>query len=323
MSSDGAPVLAACFNRPYVPHVATMLRSYSESVSRPGRWYLVGDGSVDRDLLRQLLDFARACGITAEALRIPDELVAGFERGASARYPRVAWYRAVLADALPHEDRLLYLDADMLVLHDLEGLWETQLGDGHLLGAVCHPSYGTARIECLRLGLPPHAPLLNSGVMLMDLARMRAESFASGIRDFVVGAGRPELRYADQDAMNVVFAGRWTAVDPAWNCMNVILLPFVSGASWDDDIHHETYVLERAARSPAIVHFDGGKVMRPWHRRCFNPFTGLYRQYRSTTPWPLVELEGDRADVVLSRVPPRLQAKLWLLKHRRAARAGT
>ena len=118
----------------------------------------------------------------------------------------------------------------------------------------------------------------------------------------------------------MVLAGRWTALDPAWNCLSSILFPFVSGASWADDIHHDVLVLERAARSPAIVHFDGPVALKPWRRRSFHPFADLYRRYRAMTPWPLTELEGRRRDALLSRVPPRVQAKLWQLRLRSVAR---
>jgi lipopolysaccharide biosynthesis glycosyltransferase len=318
MSGNGPPVLAACFNEPYVPHVATMLRSFAISAGGPARWYLISDDSVAPAVIQQLLDFAGGCGIAAESLRIPDDLIAGFDN--RGRYPRIAWYRAVLAEALPGEDRLIYLDSDLLVMHDLQPLWETELADGHLFGAVCHPSYAEGRRECARLGLPPDSPILNSGVMVMNLALMRSKSFASRIREFVESPGRPELRYADQDAMNVLFAGRWTSLDPAWNCMSSILLPFVSGACWADDTHHDAVVLERAARSPAVVHFEGASVLRPWHRRCFNPFAGLYRHYRSMTPWPLGELQGRRHDALFAHIPPRIQAKVWHFRARTAAR---
>jgi hypothetical protein len=121
--------------------------------------------------------------------------------------------------------------------------------------------------------------------------------------------------------MNILFAGRWTALDPTWNCSTSIVLPFVSGGSWSDDVHHDAATLERAARSPAIVHFEGARVLRPWHRRCFHPFAGLYRQYRAQTPWPLERLEGTRSDALMGLVPPRLQAELWYRRYVRSQRA--
>ena len=316
------PVFAACFNDRYLPHAATMIRSFAASAVTPSRWYLIADESVEPGELRQLLNFARSCGITAEPLDIPDELVAPFED--KARYPRSAWYRTALADALPGEGRLVYLDSDLIVLHDLKPLWETSLGEGHLFAALCTPSYaGSGVLNNERLGLPYSAGYFNSGVMVMDLALMRAEGFRERTAKYVQTTGRPELIFADQDALNVVFAGRWTPIDPKWNCLGTILLPFMIGGSWSDDIHHDRLVLERAARSPGVVHFDGPAIMKPWNKRCFNPFAPLYREYRAMTPWPLGVLEGRPRDAVLSKVPPRVQAKVWQYRLRRRRRRAT
>src|SRR5205085_596845 len=82
------------------------------------------DGYVAPDVLVTLLEFARGCGIQAESLTMPDALVAGFDR--CGPYPRIAWYRAVLADLLVQEDRVVYLDSDVLVLHDVGALWGTE-----------------------------------------------------------------------------------------------------------------------------------------------------------------------------------------------------
>ncbi len=45
--SPSAPVLAACFNEPYVPHVSTMLRSVAASGTTSPCCSLVADDSVD------------------------------------------------------------------------------------------------------------------------------------------------------------------------------------------------------------------------------------------------------------------------------------
>jgi lipopolysaccharide biosynthesis glycosyltransferase len=312
MTSDQPIVLAACFNQRYVPQAATMLRSFAESVSTPARWYLVADDSVTDDEHARLVEFARSCGLKADAARISDDLVAGFDD--CGYLPRIAWYRAVLAEAFPGEDRLIYLDSDLLVLHDIRPLWDAQLRPGDYFGAVGQPSYGDAAILAAGVGLSPDTPYFNSGVMLMDLALMRDEGFARRTREFAVSDDRPELPTADQCAMNALFFDRWTPVDPTWNCMSSIMLPFLFGASWGDDRFHDPVVLERAARAPGVVHFEGPGVLKPWNARCFNPFADLYRTYRATTPWPLSELEGRGHDALFARIPPRLQARLWQVR---------
>jgi lipopolysaccharide biosynthesis glycosyltransferase len=313
---DEAIVVAACFNEAYVPHVATMMRSAATATPSPGRWYLIGDDSVGTVTERELVAFAVDCGIEAVAFRIPEPLLAGFDN--CPPYPRVVWNRSVLGEALSDERRVVYLDSDIIVLRDLRGLWAAEIDEGDLFAAVCHPSYVGGNSHLATLGLGAAAPYFNSGVMVMDLEAMRAEGVAEGVRRFAVRSDRPPLRYPEQDTMNALYAGRWTSIDPTWNSMTSIVLPFLSGSTWADDVHHPPGVLERAATDPAIVHFEGPAVLKPWHRRCFNPYASEYRRYRAMTPWPLARLDGRRRDLVFAQVPARLQARLFRARDRRA-----
>lgn len=318
MASNGA-VVAACFNRPFLPHAATMLRSLAASGSDVDTVLVTADETVTDAEMRRLLDFARSCGLPAERLHVDDRLLEGF--GARGKYPRTAWFRAALPEAVGALDRLLYLDCDVLVLHDLGVLWRAELRDDHGFGAVTHPSYNHRVVDyAAHLRMPADTPLLNSGVLLMDIQRLRACEYGRRLRDFVANPTISSLLYADQDALNVVFERSWTALDPMWNCIASIAMPFLYGASWRDDTFHDPDVLERAARSPAIVHFNGPVEWRPWHRRCFHSFRSLYHAYRADTPWPLTEREGTAKDRLLACVPPKVQARVGLVRAQRRQR---
>lgn len=104
--------------------------------------------------------------------------------------------------------------------------------------------------------------------MLMDLNQMRRHGFSDRTREYVRSTDRPPLFYNEQDALNAVFGERWTPLDPVWNALTAVLLPFVEGGSWSTDAHHDAWTLERAARSPAIVHFEGAAMLKPWCARC-------------------------------------------------------
>lgn len=304
--------IASCCDRGYLPHLATAIRSVSLSGTAVGRWYLFFDDSVaaqDRD---RLLSFATECGIAAEGRMIPAELLVGFP--AERPSTPIVWLRPLLAELLPDEDCVLSLDCDTLVLHDLGPLWQTELDPGSYFAAVAQPTYRIPNPMHARLGIDSTIPYFNAGVMVMDLNLMRAEDFAERTRAFVSRRDRPELAYNEQDAVNLTFPGRWTALDPVWNAMTAVLMPFVEAGEWSSDIHHQAWVLERAARSPAIVHFEGAAMLKPWCHRCFNPFAPLYRELRATTPWPLQELEGGRGDALLSRAPVRAQFGVWLVQ---------
>jgi lipopolysaccharide biosynthesis glycosyltransferase len=80
------------------------------------------------------------------------------------------------------------------------------------------------------------------------------------------------LRYWDQDAINSVIAGRWTALPPAWNQQHYF--QEIEPAS----LGYEPEAWQRALEQPSIVHFTGGS--KPWHAKNQHPFRARYHHYR-------------------------------------------
>ena len=92
-------------------------------------------------------------------------------------YTRVSYARLLMDRLIPPEtNRLLYLDADVVVLDDIAELWRADLGDNVVgtvqdrIGVVSEPR-GVATFR--ELGMPEDAKYFNSGVQLVDLARWR------------------------------------------------------------------------------------------------------------------------------------------------------
>lgn len=149
-------ILASCCDRGYLPHLATAIRSVQLSGTLVKRWYLFGDESVtaaDRDKMRS---FAANCGIDTEYCAIPQHLLVDFP----ARRPStpIVWLRPLLGELLVEEDRVLSLDADTLVLHDLESLWRFELNPDTYFAAVTQPVYPSSAPMSERLGKPSGAP---------------------------------------------------------------------------------------------------------------------------------------------------------------------
>lgn len=100
--------------------------------------------------------------------------------------PPAAWYPLYLPELIEALDRVLYLDADTLVVDSLEPLWETDLGDD-LIG-------------------------FDSGVLLLDLAGLRDGDWMTRVREFALAHG-DQLVVPVQDALNAVLAERRLALD--------------------------------------------------------------------------------------------------------------
>lgn len=119
-----------------------------------------------------------------------------------------------IARALPQLDKVLYIDSDVLVLHDLNKIYNTNIDDKYL-AAVKDPSWFFENMHVVELNLEERGFYFNSGVMLMNLKKFREDGLLQKLEDYTNNNFRT---YMDQDALNVV-AGK-----------DVVLLPFEANA---------------------------------------------------------------------------------------------
>jgi lipopolysaccharide biosynthesis glycosyltransferase len=214
-------------------------------------------------------------------ISVPDSAVASFPTVGFTR--KATWYRIYLPDLLPSLDRVLYLDSDLLVTGDLRPLWATGL-DGHYLGAVTNVLEPETEHHPAELGIAPDT-YFNAGVLLMNLAEMRRDGCTETLRSYSAEHAA-ELMWRDQDALNAVLGSRRLALHPRWNCMNAVLV-----LPWARDVFGADAV-EEARRDPAIRHFEGRTMNKPWHFLSDRQLRELYFEHRRATPWPRVRREG-------------------------------
>jgi lipopolysaccharide biosynthesis glycosyltransferase len=70
--------------------------------------------------------------------------------------------------------------------------------------------------------------------------------------------------------------------------------------------------LAEATRTPAIVHFEGPSLAKPWHVLCQHPYRDEWRAALGRTPWADRPLEGDGMATGLIRLlPSRWQAATY------------
>jgi lipopolysaccharide biosynthesis glycosyltransferase len=207
---------------------------------------------------------------------------------------------------------VLYLDTDTIVLDSAAPLWDVELGD-RPVAAASNPVYPFMNFHPdAALGLTNAEEYFNSGVLLLDLERMRREGSTKLLLEYA--QAHPWNQYPDQDALNVVFAGRRLSLHPRWNAPQTLWhlslpeLPFTSAE------------VQEARSNPAIVHFVG--PFKPWHYLCTHPYKDRYFEHLAATPWPAPAIEGRTAlNRALRRLPPNelylWQARLARLSPRR------
>jgi lipopolysaccharide biosynthesis glycosyltransferase len=254
--------------------------------------FLRGEG-VTEEHARALTEMVGAHGGAISFLDVPEDRVAGLPTMDEIGPPM--WYRFFLTELLPDVERILYLDADTIVLDSLRPLWETDL-DGCHVAAVTNVFQEDHIPLPARLGLEPR-DYFNSGVLLMNLDLMRRDESTAALFEYT-RANAERLVWPDQDVLNAVLGPTRRRLAPRWNCMTSVLrFPWAAYVFSAEE-------LEEARRRPAIRHFEGPSVNKPWHILCDGDRREAYFRHRRQTPWPTVRREGV--------TPANLVRRAWL-----------
>jgi len=169
-----------------------------------------------------------------------------------------AYARLLIPDLFPSStQRVLYLDADCIVVADLTALWRVDMGE-YAIAAV--EDGGGARLE-REIGIEvDDEGYVNSGVMLMNLPVWRRDNLATKVMAF---ASKHNPRMLDQPGINVACAGKIVFLARAWNVQV-----------------HKFYQPRPQWLAPNIIHYSGEK--KPWLHSDV-PFAAIYLYHRNQT----------------------------------------
>lgn len=202
---------------------------------------------------------------------VPIVLGANAFKGApvSNRYPRAIYYRLLAHEYLPTDiDKILYLDADILCINDLSTLYAEDISD-YLYAAAMHTDMLklTGPINKIRLDSTVDY-YFNSGVLLMNLDKIRQEVSAEDIFNFI-REYRHQLVLPDQDVLNKLYGE------------NMLPIP---DARYNYDVRKDftyqmqgegTWSLEWVLANTVFLHFCGTK--KPWLPEVTTKYATLYK----------------------------------------------
>jgi lipopolysaccharide biosynthesis glycosyltransferase len=181
-----------------------------------------------------------------------------------SQWSKAAYLRLLIGDLLPaDQERAIYLDSDIVVCGDVLPLWRCGLGD-RVIGAVpcrfaeSHQDWFRERLE-----MDEQAIYFNSGVLLIDLMKWRAQEIGPRALKFL--ALKPDkVTNPDQCALNHVINGRYCILHREWNFQDAM-------------------IGQQSDRTPKIIHFNGDR--KPWHYMCSHPERFRYLNYLAQTEW--------------------------------------
>ena len=197
--------------------------------------------------------------------------------GKSATLEKVTstdYYRLMLDTILPHEDKVLALDGDILVFEDLWELYETPLEQNYLAGCYFRPHdvYNRAYVqEVLKLD---EGERINIGVMVVNLAALREDKIQEKFVSYI-GA----FKTMSEDIINYVCKGRIAYLPIKYN-YNLHCYRFEELLAGDP--HYSLDAYAKARENPSIFHFTTGR--KPW-KRSDVPNWELWRDYFLLSPY--------------------------------------
>jgi len=200
---------------------------------------------------------------------------------------RSIYLRFLIPEIVPYWiDNIVYLDADTIVERSLHDLLEVH-DDNYPITAVrdfggpyAASSYGLSG-SYETLGIDDLTPLFNTGVMVINPPRWRAEditerafNYAERLKGFV--------QLPIQEVLNATLANKWKEVDWRWNVQVGALQSF---DAWEDTpfkMKMRPHV-DQLLRNPYIAHFIGPR--KPWRAGLTNPLRPRFTHYLKESGW--------------------------------------
>ncbi|MGQ7445831.1 glycosyltransferase [Streptococcus suis] len=136
------------------------------------------------------------------------------------QFPIESFSRFLLPELLADLGRILYLDVDILVHGNLMELFQTDLEEYELGAIVEADIFKYYQWYLDSLGFGPNDAYFSSGVLLMDLDKMRQNGTTNQLIAIALEKAR-DYKFPDQDILNTYYKGQFKQLSPAYNYTDV------------------------------------------------------------------------------------------------------
>lgn len=192
-------------NKKYLIGAAVMLKSLSIAVEENITVYLLTGSLSDEDV----------CDFTTKLNKIGVDVIyiyiynIVFSDMPVMKFSKEMYYRLIAQYMLPDDmERILYLDADTVILKDISEFYHQSFDDKYMV--ACRDfAYESEQITELknRVGILPEYDYFNSGVLLLNLKKLRADISM----DFIMNVCKEKknvIGNPDQDIFNFLYQGK-------------------------------------------------------------------------------------------------------------------
>lgn len=185
-------------------------------------------------------------------------------------YTKAMYFRLLAHLYLPKTiDKIIYVDPDILVLNRVDELYDTNLKN-YYYGAAYHKLFSSKTLNKIRLYPYKIKNYYNSGVLLMNLKKLRSKVNPEMIYDFV-NENKAKLVMPDQDVLNSLFAKNILLIDEYkynYDARHYQVYKALSKGKFD---------VTEVINQTVFLHFCGKS--KPWLKNYRGKFEQLYQHY--------------------------------------------
>lgn len=223
-------------------------------------------------------------------------------RGTQIANARLFFQEIIKLDGI---DRLLYLDADTIVVRDLTDLFTYN----QAINAVEETTFLK---KLKKLGIKRY---FNTGVLLFDIDKWIQEDFLKRIIDFKGNHKDIKLIYPDQDLLNISIGEDIGKLPLLYNVFPYALIEYFHyNEAFYSDEGKEGRIenIKEIITNATIYHSAGLSDIKPWHENKVNPLNEVFLKYAKELNPTFKREERKSLERFLSNQPELFYFLLYL-----------
>lgn len=200
----------------YSVWVGTVMQSILEHTDSKLCFHILHDETVSEENKRKLTQVAHQKGDSIQ-FHFIDTAIFDDVKERLHRFTVGTMFRLMLPEKLPNLDKIIYLDADLLVNIDIKELWNIDISNYFVAGVrdygTCHHTFTPYPV---REGMVDRQNYINAGVLILNLDKIRSYGNMKN-QSIQYLIDNPESSLFDQDALNVIYKNSILLLDEKWN----------------------------------------------------------------------------------------------------------
>lgn len=255
-------------NKKYITQLIIVLKSiFKTHPTDEFNIYIISKDLDEADILKIKKSFEDK-PLNINLITFEDKLLIGSPT--SKRYPLEIYYRLFSAKVLPDNiERILYLDPDIVVINRLDELYNLDFEGNYFIGAT-HVRSFLRKFNELRVKAPKNAPYINTGVLIINIKRLREEQSVEEVYQYI-RKHKNKFTLPDQDILCGLYGDKVKLVNQfKYNLSDRMIM--LNNLRFREKIN-----LAWVKKNTVIIHYCGRN--KPWKEKYHGILDCFYHEH--------------------------------------------